>query len=171
MMNPHRFVCGLIIWLGLAGFLPIAHAVDLAISHLAASSPSGTINPSASGSLPNLTPFRPSGWTDKIVVRNGAGQVKPDIFSTSDTLFLEWAVINYGGTDVKSSYAIDLYVDGVKKKTWEDNDLPTGYYLYSINAYSLASLSAGASLALAPAPTRCWASHGCGRSTRFQCYS
>ena len=77
MVNPPRLVCGLIIWLGLAGFLPIAHAVDLAISHLAASSPSGTINPSASGSLPNLTPFRPSGWTDKIVVRNGAGQVKP----------------------------------------------------------------------------------------------
>src|SRR5438067_2432479 len=47
---------------------------------------------------PNLTPYTPSGWSDKIVVSRSTG-ITSDSSSlkTSDTLYVDWAVLNNGG--------------------------------------------------------------------------
>jgi len=93
--------------------------------------------------LPNLTPYQPSGWSDKIVVARSTGTTTDSTGLTSaDTLYINWAVINNGNAAVTSTFYTYLYVDGVYQYFWTTTSLPAGSYTY-INNYSLGSLSAG----------------------------
>ncbi len=66
------------------------------------------------GLLPNLVPYRPSGWSDIIVV-----STNPDdhldaspIFSDQD-IYIDWAVGNNGDAPTTVEYIVRLYVDDV----------------------------------------------------------
>ena len=63
---------------------------------------------------PNLTPYQPSGWSDKIVVSNQTGTNTDDSpLYTTDTLYVDWAVINNGTAPAPATtWYIDLYVNG-----------------------------------------------------------
>jgi hypothetical protein len=52
------------------------------------------------GAAPNLFPYNPVGWSDRIVVARAPG-TKTDAASlaTSDNLYVSWAVGNGGGGD------------------------------------------------------------------------
>ncbi|MGA2177942.1 MAG: hypothetical protein ABSH38_23590, partial [Verrucomicrobiota bacterium] len=51
----------------------------------------------ATFALPNLTPYAPSGWSDKIVVSKVTGTTTDSSpLYTTDTLYVDWAVINNG---------------------------------------------------------------------------
>src|SRR6266571_4532845 len=46
---------------------------------------------------PNLVPYQPSGWSDKIVVSTVTGtSTDSSPLTTADTLYVDWAVANFG---------------------------------------------------------------------------
>ena len=91
---------------------------------------------------PNLTPYQPTNWSDKIVVARNAGTTTDSTsLTTLDTLYVSWAIIN-NGNGVASNFTNSLYVDGTLKNSWSDASLGTNFYTY-VNDYSIGSLSAG----------------------------
>lgn len=101
-------------------------------------------NTGGNGTGTNLTPYNPSGWSDKIVVSKIQGTHSDDspLYAT-DSLYVDWAVINNGTSATTATYYTKLYVDGVEKGTWltEPPQNPT-YYSYGED-FSIGSLSAG----------------------------
>ena len=92
--------------------------------------------------LPNLTPYLPSGWSDKIVVSKTTGTTTDSSpLYTTDTLYVDWAVIN-NGTAATGAFYTYLYVDGVYKTFGYIGSLNANTYTYW-NDYSIGSLSAG----------------------------
>ena len=105
----------------------------------------------SSASLPNLTPFKPTtptAWSDKLVVSTVSG-TNTDALSRSptDTLYVDWAVINNGKAAVTSAFYTELYVDGVLNHTWISSfstSSPFNVNSYiPVQDYILGSLSAG----------------------------
>jgi len=89
---------------------------------------------------PNLTPYQPAGWSDKIVVSNGTGT---PLLST-DTLYVGWAVVNNGLVSPSIEFDVQLSVDGVPTDIWPVSPpLPHPNYYVSISNFSIGSLSAG----------------------------
>jgi len=95
--------------------------------------------------LPNLTPYQPAGWSDKIVVSNTTGMtVDSPVLKTTDTLYVSWAIVNNGTAATNARFYIRLFLDGAAKASWYADPplLQPNYYLY-VTDYSLGSLSAG----------------------------
>ena len=93
---------------------------------------------------PNLTPYQPSLWADKIVVSNHQGDHDDDspLYDT-DTLYIDWAVINNGAVATEDTFYTRLYVDGILEATWyTDPPMEPGYYAY-VSDCSIGSFSAG----------------------------
>jgi hypothetical protein len=97
---------------------------------------------------PNLTPHKPQGWSDKIVVSKVAGCTASSCTDSSpllstDTLYVALAVINNGSAATSSPFITRLYVDGIARlSVHADQPLEPGYYMSDVN-YSIGSLSAG----------------------------
>jgi hypothetical protein len=103
-----------------------------------------TITVTAVPTLPNLTPYQPSGWSDKIVVSRALGSTTDSspLYPT-DTLYVEWAVINNGSAATAARFYTSLYVDGVYFAQWyTDPPLNPNYYIY-VQDYSIATLGVG----------------------------
>jgi hypothetical protein len=92
---------------------------------------------------PNLTPYKPTGWSDKIVVSRISGSTtdSPSL-SPRDTLYVSWAVINNGTTSAPSTFWTDLLVNGELKGSWLSNPLSANYYAYVIG-HSIGELGPG----------------------------
>src|SRR5581483_3840430 len=91
---------------------------------------------------PNLTPYQPAGWSDKIVVSTVTGtSTDSPSPTTADTLYVDWSVIN-DGTVSAGSFTTGLYVDGVLKNSWVSGSLGANVYTY-VQDYSIGSLTAG----------------------------
>ena len=93
--------------------------------------------------LSNLTPYKPSDWSDKIVVsksENTNSDSSP--LYTTDKLWIDWAVINNGSVGISTRFYIKIYVDGTLKHTWYVDTLDVNYYSY-VEDYSIGSLEAG----------------------------
>ena len=104
---------------------------------------SRTITIGGSGS-PNLTPFQPTGWTDKVVVSKGTGTHSDSSGLTStDTLYVDWAVLNNGSVAAGVLFKSQLYVDGALRATWNTNPPLNPNFYTSVDDYSLGTLSAG----------------------------
>lgn len=93
---------------------------------------------------PNLTPFQPTGWSDKIVVSTVTDTRTDDSnFTPSDTLYVDWAVINNGAAPVNSSFTVALYLDDVLRASWSvapPVDVNNGV---AVSDYNLGTLAAG----------------------------
>lgn len=90
-----------------------------------------------------MTPYQPSGWSDKIVVCNSTGSQTDDspLYSTEE-LFIDWAVINRGNP-TESQFFTQLYVNNVLLQTWyTDPPLPTNYYCF-VKDFNLGKYSVG----------------------------
>jgi hypothetical protein len=98
----------------------------------------------AAQTAPNLTPYQPSGWSDKVVVSNVTGtNTDGSSLKTNDTLYVDWAVLNNGTAATATTFYTKLYVDGVERTSWFTNPpLAVNSYTY-VQDYSLGSLSAG----------------------------
>jgi hypothetical protein len=61
---------------------------------------------------PNLTPHQPANWLDKIVVSNVSGTSRDNGWLLpTDTLYLDWAVLNGGSANINASFTVELYVE------------------------------------------------------------
>jgi subtilase family serine protease len=93
---------------------------------------------------PNLTPYQPAGWSDKIVVSNRTGtNTDDDPLLETDALYVDFAGINNGDGPTSETFYTRLYVDGVLRNTWfADPPLDPGFYVVALD-YSIGSLPAG----------------------------
>lgn len=90
---------------------------------------------------PNLTPYQPAGWSDKIVVSTTTGtNTDADVFSNADTLYIDWAVVNENGIDA-DTFTTSLYVDDVLQYSGSSS-LPGGSSL-TFEDEAIGPLSAG----------------------------
>ncbi len=98
---------------------------------------------SPASAAPNLTPYQPSGWSDKIVVTRTSGSTTDSTgLLTTDSLYVDWSVINNGSTTASSPFVVSLYLDGVHNADWNVNSLPVNNYTYVIGQ-SIGSFSSG----------------------------
>jgi CARDB len=83
--------------------------------------------------LPNLVPYKPAAWSDKIVVstvQGGTADVIPLL--PTDRLYVSWAMANVGtanpdtGSVPAGSDVCDLYIDGVRSSWGYCNSCPDG---------------------------------------------
>lgn len=92
---------------------------------------------------PDLTLYKPSGWSDKIVVSKRIGDNTDDLALTiDDTLYVDWAVINQGNADIDKRFYYYLYVDSTKVHEWYSDNLKVGYNA-RIEDYSIGKLGTG----------------------------
>jgi hypothetical protein len=93
----------------------------------------------------NLTPYKPSGWSDKIVVSTTTGDNVDDspLYDT-DVLYIDFAVLNSGGEATAQTYYNALYVDDVQVQTSFEVSPPhePSMYFYSED-YSIGALPYG----------------------------
>ena len=76
------------------------------------------------GGPPNLTPYQPEGWSDAIVVSTRQGDhLNARRLTSTVPLYVDFAVINAGGSPVRAPFRIDLYLDGA---LWDSFDVPAG---------------------------------------------
>ena len=67
----------------------------------------------AQGSLPNLRPYQPGDWSDRIVVSNVKDTHSDSLLlRDTDDLFVDFAVANAGSASVTKSFRVELFVDG-----------------------------------------------------------
>ena len=97
---------------------------------------------------PNLTPYKPQGWSDKIVVTNKTGCTAYNCTDSSpllptDTFYVDWAVINNGAGATSVTFYTQLYVDGSLKQNWSTSPPVNPNSYASVNDYSIGWLSAG----------------------------
>jgi len=90
----------------------------------------------------NLIAYRPTGWTDSVVIKNGSNQVVTSKANASDSIYVDWAVANESAQDVSSYFYVAIYVDNSLKTAWKVDGLQSGQYTY-IQNYSLGQLSNG----------------------------
>jgi hypothetical protein len=104
-----------------------------------------TINVLQSTPKPNLTPFQPIDWSDKIVVSNKTGTNTDDApLHKTDTLYVDWAAVNNGTKAVEVLFYSVLYVDGAAVQSWyTPAPLNFDYYVY-VSDFPIGLLSVGA---------------------------
>ncbi len=93
---------------------------------------------------PNLTPYRPRDWSDKIVVSTVQdSNIDSPGLMASNKLYIDFAVINNGGGSVTESFQINLFVDGQLQQTFNPRlpHRPNHYTFWE--DYPIGSLSAG----------------------------
>jgi len=67
---------------------------------------------SSAFALPNLSMYRPEGWSDTVVVSTVTGtSIDSYRMTTSDTLYVDWSTINLGSTATTARFSVELYVD------------------------------------------------------------
>jgi hypothetical protein len=92
---------------------------------------------------PNLVPYKPTGWSDKIVVAKTAATITDSTpLYNIDPLYVDWAVANNSTVTIPATFATKLYVDNVERNTWSQTGLNGGNYTYAID-YSIGTLGAG----------------------------
>ena len=69
---------------------------------------------------PNLRPYQPEGWSDLIVVSTRQGDNRnARRLEASDPIYVDFAVINAGGSPTTAPFRIDLYLDGVLRASFD----------------------------------------------------
>ncbi|MGZ5451283.1 MAG: CARDB domain-containing protein, partial [Thermoanaerobaculia bacterium] len=103
-----------------------------------------TITVGSGGATPNLTPYQPSTWANRIVVSTQTGTgTDSGVLNATDTLYIDWAVINNGASATAATFSTQLFVDGTLRATWfTPAPLNANYYSY-ITDYPLGKLAAG----------------------------
>ena len=104
-------------------------------------------SPGSAGSrdgIPNLRPVRPDGWSDSLVVSNRQ-ETNTDTLRLMayDRLFVDFAVINSGGSPAAASFRVELFLDGRLRETFEVSP-PLAAQVYRFREdYPLGRLSSG----------------------------
>jgi len=99
---------------------------------------------SSSTPLPNLTPYQPDGWSDKIVVSKTTGTfTDSNPLHSTDSLFVSSAVINNGQAPTSVGFYTTLYVDGIARNSFYYSPALAVNGVVETTNYSIGVLSAG----------------------------
>lgn len=97
---------------------------------------------SGGGTLPDLSPYAPSGWSAPLVVSTSSNSTVGAVsFLNSDSLYANWTV-GCDNADVTQAFYARLYVDDELKHTWSIDGIHKDHYVKVIGN-SLGTLSAG----------------------------
>jgi pimeloyl-ACP methyl ester carboxylesterase len=93
---------------------------------------------------PNLAPYQPSGWSDNIVVAALPGTTSDAaVLTATNTLYVDWAVLNSGTGATTNRFFAALYLDGALQRSWfVDPPLNPNYYV-SVEDYTVGPLTIG----------------------------
>ena len=102
----------------------------------------------AQGGMPNLRPYQPRDWSNRIVV-SSEEDTHSDSFLLRDTddLFVDFAVVNAGSASVTESFRVELFVDEQLALAYESerssaSPLMSNYFM-SLSDIWIGRLSAG----------------------------
>jgi hypothetical protein len=103
---------------------------------------------------PDIVPFRPSGWSDSVIVTNTPGSHVDGPSLASSPLYVSWAVENDGSSATTATFYPALYLDGAFLQYWRaDPPFPSGHFGF-VADYPFGPLSPGShTLRLAPDST------------------
>ncbi len=92
----------------------------------------------------NLTPVKPAGWSDRVVLAKTTGtSVDSPALNSTDTIYLDRALTNDGTLPTAAAFTTALYVDGVLATTWSSNP-PFGVGAFDIvTDFPIGPLAAG----------------------------
>ncbi|MCH8819603.1 MAG: S8 family serine peptidase, partial [Acidobacteria bacterium] len=94
--------------------------------------------------VPNLTPFQPSGWSDRIVVSTTTGShTDSGTLSSTDSLFVDWAVWNNGTGSTDKRFITSLLLDDQEIQTWFTDPPHKPHFFVFIEDFELGALSPG----------------------------
>ena len=100
------------------------------------------------GSLPNLKPYQPRDWSDRIVVSNVKDtHSDSSLLRDTDDLYVDFAVANDSSVSVTESFRVELFVDGRRLHTGvvensSADPLMANYYIAPSDVW-IGRLSAG----------------------------
>ena len=92
-------------------------------------------------SAPNLTPYQPSGWSNKIVTTHTYGSTTDasSLVATS-AIYIDSAVVNNGVSNITTAFQTNLYVDNLLRHSFTTSPLSathwSGYIGWSIGLLS-----------------------------------
>lgn len=88
----------------------------------------------AAQAQPNLIPFQPPGWSDKVVVTTIPGSTNDTspLYATND-IRVDWAVLNNGNATASTTFYVDLYTNSVLMTSFARSGLPQNFYTYVTN--------------------------------------
>ncbi len=93
--------------------------------------------------LPNLVPYRPNGWSDKIVVATLPGTNDTAVIHPNQDIYVSWAVLNSATNGaITTRFYTQLYLDGALNHTWFTDGLNADFYSFVIG-FDLGGLPAG----------------------------
>jgi clostripain len=93
--------------------------------------------------LPDLNLYKPLGWSNGIVISTTSGtNTDATQISTTDSLYIDWAVINQGTGGTGQSFSTRLLLDGVVRQTWTTTALNANTFI-NLNDYLISPLAAG----------------------------
>jgi hypothetical protein len=84
----------------------------------------------ADNAKPNLTPYRPGGWADKIVVSSVPGTSAETTVYAGQTAYIDYAYVNNGDVNISGRFYTDFYVNNTRVRQGYSNGLNKGYYAY-----------------------------------------
>lgn len=95
--------------------------------------------------LPNLTPYKPSTWSDKIITAtNSASTTDAGIIYSHQDVYVTWAVVNNSSNgNISQTFYTELFVDGVLSGNWLTPGLNAGFYTHPTTSLDLGKLSVG----------------------------
>lgn len=93
---------------------------------------------------PDLTAYQPNGWSDKIVVTTATGTTTDsNTLTSTNTLFVDCAILNEGNSSAQSRFTVALFVDGVQQQSgFVDPPLESNFFV-SIRDHVIGPLSIG----------------------------
>ncbi len=95
--------------------------------------------------LPNLTPYQPAGWSDKIVAATDpSSTLDAGVIFNNQNVYVSWAVLNDSSNgNVTVRFYTELFLDEVLNQTWYADGLNAGAFT-SVTNYNLGELAPGA---------------------------
>ena len=90
----------------------------------------------------NVVLSRETGWSDRMIVSKKRGAEVSYPLTIKDPLYVSWSLKNNGGAKTPGKVAVSLYVDGVKKKSWQKSSMAKSSKWATKN-YSIGKLAVG----------------------------
>jgi subtilase family serine protease len=67
----------------------------------------------------NLAPYQPAGWDSPLVISKVTGTTTSvTTFFTTENIYVDWSVANYGSYATAHDFYVCLYIDGVHTAHW-----------------------------------------------------